>query len=196
MAGSPRVIIVSGPNGSGKSTVAPRVLHGGLHVNEFVNADVIARGLSAFEPERVALAAGKIMLARLHELADARENFAFETTLASRSFAPWIKSLLGTGYRFHLLYFWLPAPEMSVLRVAARVESGGHHVPAETVKRRYYAGLRNFFELYQNLATGWRAYNNSEPTGPVLIASGGIGRDERVYRANEWNAIKVLARKG
>jgi len=103
MAGSPRVIIVSGPNGSGKSTVAPRVLHGGLHVNEFVNADVIARGLSAFEPERVALAAGKIMLARLHELADARENFAFETTLASRSFAPWIKSLLGTGYRVHLL---------------------------------------------------------------------------------------------
>jgi len=196
MAGpNPHVVVIAGPNGAGKSTVSTGVLRGGLRVTEFVNADVIARGLSAFEPERVAIAAGKIMLNRLRELAASRENFAFETTLASRSFAPWIKSLLETGYRFHLLYYRLPSPEMAITRVLQRTQSGGHSVPPETIERRYYGGIRNLFELYQPLAAGWRCYNNADRSGPKLIASGGAVRPERVYRGTEWKIIKALAQR-
>src|ERR1044071_7909514 len=94
----PTVVILAGPNGAGKSTVAPALLRGALAVHEFVNADVIARGLSAFDPESVAIAAGRIMIARLRELARQRASFAFETTLASRSFAPWLRGLSSDGY--------------------------------------------------------------------------------------------------
>lgn len=187
--GKPRVVIISGPNGAGKSTSAPGALKGGLRVTEFVNADVIARGLSAFEPERVALTAGRIMLERLRELASARESFAFETTLASRSFAPWIADLIGSGYEFHLTYFWLPSPEMAIARVSGRVQSGGHNVPPDTVRRRYYGGIRNFFELYQPIADTWWVYDNADPAGARLISSGGRVKRQRIYRAKDWKQI-------
>ena len=189
---TPRIVVIAGPNGAGKSTSAPAVLRGTLKVNEFVNADVIARGLSAFQPERVAMAAGKLMLMRLRELAEHRDSFGFETTLASRSFAPWIESLLKTGYEFHLLFFWLPSPEMAVARVRERVRSGGHDVPPETVERRYYGGIRNFFELYQPLAKTWKVYNNEQRSGARLIASGGTGRQQRIYRAKDWKTIEAV----
>src|ERR1051325_2348674 len=114
----PNVVLIGGPNGAGKSTAAPEILHGVLKVTEFVNADVIARGLSAFAPESVALKAGKLMLLRLRELAEQRRDFGFETTLASRSFAPWVAELKKYGYKFHLFFLWLPNPEASVARVA------------------------------------------------------------------------------
>jgi predicted ABC-type ATPase len=186
---SPRVVIITGPNGAGKSTSAPGALKGGLKVTEFVNADTIARGLSAFEPERVALTAGRIMLERLRELAGARADFAFETTLASRSFAPWIRGLISSGYEFHLMYFWLPSPQMAIARVSARVRTGGHNVPPETVRRRYYGGIQNVFELYQPLADTWRVYNNADPAGAKLIASGGRIKRQRIYRAEDWEQI-------
>src|SRR2546428_153844 len=103
----PNLIVLAGPNGAGKSTAAPALLPGTLGVVEFVNADVIAQGLSAFQPERTALEAGRIMLGRLRQLADQRVNFAFETTLAGRRFAPWIADLRQSGYVFHLVYLWL-----------------------------------------------------------------------------------------
>ena len=103
----PSIVILAGPNGAGKSTVAPALLHGALAVDEFVNADVIARGLSAFDPESVALTAGRVMLARLHELAEQRVSFAFETTLASRTFAPWLRDLKASGYAVHLFFLFL-----------------------------------------------------------------------------------------
>jgi predicted ABC-type ATPase len=127
----PHVIVVAGPNGAGKSTAAPRLLRDALSVREFVNADTIAAGLSAFRPESVAIAAGRIMLARMRVLAAAREDFAFETTLASRSFAPWLAGLQSGGYHVHLLFLWLRSPELAVSRVAERVRLGGHDVPAD-----------------------------------------------------------------
>lgn len=193
---APRVVIIAGPNGAGKSTSVPGALRGPLKVSEFVNADVIARGLSAFEPERAALAAGRIMLDRLHELAAARIDFAFETTLASRSFAPWVGELIKSGYRFHLIYFWLPSPAMAIARVHGRVQSGGHHVPPETVERRYYGGIRNFFDLYQPLADTWRIYNNTEPGGAKLIASGRHQKRQGIYRAEDWEQILACQRQG
>src|SRR5690242_10389042 len=102
-----------------------------------------SRGLSGFEPGRAAMAAGRIMLSRLRELARQRRTFAFETTLASRPFAPWLAELIGTGYQFHLIFLWLPSPDMAVARVAARIREGGHDVPEETIRRRHEAGLAN-----------------------------------------------------
>jgi predicted ABC-type ATPase len=193
MSAKPSVIVLAGPNGAGKSTLAPVLLRGKLGVTEFVNADVIARGLSAFDPDRVALQAGRIMLERLRELAERRETFAFETTLASRSFAPWIALLIESGYRFHLAFVWLPDVEMALQRVRDRVRSGGHNVPEETIRRRYTAGLRNFLELYQPLADSWRLYDNSDQKGPKLVALGRRTRVRRVVDAEAWNTITAAS---
>src|SRR3970040_3036974 len=105
------IIIIAGPNVAGKSTTAPSLLQGTLGVKEFVNADVIAQGLSAFQPETAAFHAGRIMLERLHYLAKERVDFAFETTLASRSFAPWIAKLEQSGYTFHMVFLWVVGGE-------------------------------------------------------------------------------------
>jgi predicted ABC-type ATPase len=189
----PSVVVIAGPNGAGKSTIAPRVLQCALAVTEFVNADVIARGLSAFNPEAVAVAAGRIMLERLRDLAAQRVSFAFETTLASRSFAPWIRSLIESGYDFHLVYVWVESAEFSVQRVAGRVARGGHHVPEEIVRRRYVAGLRNFFELYRPLAKNWRVYDNSR--SQLRLIAFGSGNDVLgVEDAATWSRIEGTGR--
>jgi predicted ABC-type ATPase len=187
---SPRVIVLAGPNGAGKSTIAPAILQGPLKVPEFVNADTIARGLSAFDPDRAAVAAGRIMLARLKDLAQQRASFAFETTLASRSFAPWIAGLLREGYEFHLVFLWLPSAEMALARVAERVRMGGHSVPEETVRRRYHAGLQNLFGLYLPLTTTWRLLDNSDERVPRLIAIGQGAKQEVVLDVGIWQRIK------
>jgi predicted ABC-type ATPase len=188
---TPRAIVIAGPNGAGKPTSAPSVLRDVMGVAEFLNADVIARGLSAFEPERAAMAAGRVMLARLRELAGRRESFAFETTPASRSFAPWLAELKATDYTFHLVVLWLPSADAAAACVAERVLNGGHDVPEETIRRRYEAGLRNFFGLYQPLADSWRVYNGESSGGPALVAAGS-GRDERtVAEPVTWFQIKA-----
>lgn len=168
----PSVIVLAGPNGAGKTTSSTGIIQETLGLAEFVNADVIAKGLSGFAPESAALQAGRIMLERLHELADARASFSFETTLASRTFAPWIAELVSSGYSFHLFYFWLPSAEMAIARVAQRVRMGGHFVDDDTVRRRYERGVQNFFRLYQPLATTWTFYDNSQPAAQRLVARG------------------------
>jgi predicted ABC-type ATPase len=184
----PSVVILAGPNGAGKSTAAPALLQGALAVNEFVNADVIARGLSAFDPDAAALAAGRVMLTRLRELAAQRTSFAFETTLASRTFAPWLRDLAASGYDVHLFFLWLSSADLAIARVADRVRNGGHQVPAEVVRRRYSAGIRNFFRLYQPLSTSWAVYNSSGPQ-PALVAEGLASQPLGVYDKDVWAAI-------
>jgi predicted ABC-type ATPase len=188
---SPNVVVLAGPNGAGKSTSAPSILRDALGVNEFVNADVIARGLSGFEPERAAMAAGRIMLARLRELARQRSSFAFETTLASRSFAPWLAELVRNGYRFHLVFLSLPDPDMAVARVAARVREGGHAVLEETIRRRYEAGLRNFFGLYQPMATTWNFCDNSRAPMTKLMAAGESHLERVVVDQPSWDRFQT-----
>jgi predicted ABC-type ATPase len=185
----PSVVVLAGPNGAGKSTVAPALLHGTFAVHDFVDADVIARGLSAFEPESVAIAAGRVMLARLRELAGQRVSFAFETTLASRTFAPWLRDRKVSGYEIHMLFLWLPSAEFAVDRVADRVRAGGHDVPAETVRRRYRAGLHNFFSLYEPLASAWKLYDSSG-LKPALIAERLEAQPVRVYDEAVWTLVK------
>jgi predicted ABC-type ATPase len=182
----PQVVILAGPNGAGKSTTAPQLLRGELGVGEFVNADVIARGLSEFTPEGVAIYAGRIMLTRIHELAAELRSFAFETTLASRSFVRLIRGLKRDGYCFHLLFLWLPSPEMAANRVAERIRHGGHSVPVETIRRRYFLGLTNLRQLYLPLADKWSIFDNSKDLGPQLIASGGTQTQTVVKDALTW----------
>jgi len=190
----PSIVILAGPNGAGKSTVAPALLRGALAVNEFVNADVIASGLSAFDPDSAAIAAGRVMLARIRELASQRVNFAFETTLASRSFAPWLRQLVTSGYSAHLVFLWLPSADFAVDRVAERVRTGGHNVPPETVRRRYAAGLRNFFQLYQPLVSGWVLYDSSGPV-PRAVAEGLASHPPTVYDRDIWASAQEQARR-
>ncbi|MEO8433315.1 MAG: zeta toxin family protein [Pyrinomonadaceae bacterium] len=145
----PQVIIIGGPNGAGKTTLAPFLLRDTLKLRDYVNADPIALGLSGFDPASVALPAGRVMLSRLHSLAEQRRNFAFESTLAARSYAGWIQTLLKEGYTFQLMFIWLRSPELAVQRVRSRVRSGGHDVADEVTRRRYAAGLKNFWALYR-----------------------------------------------
>src|ERR1700733_6159650 len=121
----PNIVILAGPNGAGKTTISKELLSSELEIRHYVNADTIARGLSDFHSEDMAIKAGKVMLEHLHELAKERINFAFETTLASRTFAPWISRLKKDGYAFHLFFIWVPSHEVSIARVSARVRSGG-----------------------------------------------------------------------
>lgn len=186
---SKHVIVIAGPNGAGKSTTAPAILQGTLGVTEFVNADTIAQGLSAFNPERAAFHAGRIMLERLQQLANEKENFAFETTLASKTFAHWIKQLKADCYQFHLFYLWLPTSDLAVARVAERVRVGGHNVPEETIRRRYHAGLRNFFQLYRPIADSWHMFDNSAASAPMLIASANKVTGKVVENPVVWSQL-------
>ena len=188
--------MLAGPNGAGKTTVSTDLLQGALGVRKFVNADTIARGLSEFNPEGAAIEAGRVMLRRLHHLTEQRLDVAFETTLASRSFVPWIRELMKTGYAFYLFYFFLPSPDLAVARVAERVTLGGHHVPSEVVRRRYEAGLRNFFSLYRPMSTRWRFFDNSDPRSRRLVASGGAGLRDRVHAVEMWAGIEGQWNRG
>jgi len=186
----PHPIVIAGPNGAGKSTTATSLLKGTLKVTEFVNADVIAQGLSGFEPEGAAFHAGRVMLERIHYLAKKKVDFAFETTMSSRTFAPWIADLKKTGYVFYLVFLWLPTANFAVARVTERVRAGGHSVPVEIIRRRYHAGLRNFFKLYRPLADTWYFYDNSGKEKPVLLS---YGKKENTLLVNDallWHNIE------
>lgn len=185
---TPRIVALAGPNGAGKSTSGPTIIGQTMQITEFVNADVIARGLSGFDPDRAAWAAGRIMLERMRALAARHVDFAFETTLAGRSFAPWIEELLHGGYEFHLHFFWLPDAEFAVRRVQERLRAGGHGVPEDVVRRRYRAGLVNFFELYKPLAARWHVYDNTERE-PRIVALGSYPDLVEVFDEESWNEI-------
>jgi predicted ABC-type ATPase len=187
----PLVVVVCGPNGAGKSTTAPRLLRGALAVREFVNADSIAQGLSAFRPETVAFAAGRAMLTRLRALAAARESFAFETTLAGRNFGPWLRGLRSQGFRVHLAFLSLPTADLAVARVADRVRRGGHEVPEDVIRRRFAAGLSNFFTLFEPVANSWQMFDNSEAEGPRLIAERGPDAPVTIHDQEAWQRLEV-----
>ena len=187
---APLVVVLAGPNGAGKSTTAAHLLRGALAVDEFVNADTIAMGLSAYRPEGAALAAGRVMLERLRFLARERRDFAFETTLSGRGHARWIEKLRSTGYRAHLIFLALPHADLAVARVAERVRQGGHHVPDAVVRRRFAAGLSNLFRIYIGVVDGWHVYDNSSLAGPRIIASGAAGGPPTITDPETWSSLE------
>lgn len=188
----PLAVVLSGPNGAGKSTTAPYLLKDALAVHEFVNADTIALGLSAYRPEAAAITAGRVMLERLRTLSSMRRDFAFETTLSGRSHVRWLRDLRASGYRTHLVFLALPSPELAIARVADRVRRGGHHVPDVVVRRRFIAGLRNLFSVYMDAVDSWTIYDNADVVSPRLVASRAVGGSAIVADADAWNVLKEL----
>ena len=159
-------------------------------MDEFVNADTIALGLSAYRPEAAAVAAGRVMLVRLRFLARERRDFAFETTLSGRGHARWLRSLRTGGYRVHLIFLALPTADLAVLRVQMRVRGGGHDVPESIVRRRFAAGLRNFVHVYSGIADSWQVYDNSGVRGPRLIAARALAGETSVNDHMAWTRIQ------
>ncbi len=166
-----RVLILAGPNGAGKTTFAREYLVGEATCPIFVNADLIASGLSPFEPERVAIRAGRIMLELIDEHLRRGVSFGFETTLAGRNYVRSIPRWQAAGYHVSLYFMTLPSPEVAIERVAQRVRHGGHHVAADVIRRRFASGLVNFQGLYKPLVDAWAMYDNGGPI-PILLAEG------------------------
>ena len=164
------IIIIAGPNGAGKTTFAREFLPQEANCPTFINADLIAQGLSPFRPEAAALRAGRIMLEMIADCVRRGESFAIETTLSGRGYAQLIPAWKRAGYRVTIFFLELPSAEMAVQRVALRVRQGGHHIPEPVIRRRFQAGRENFLSLYKPLADAWRHYDNAGEE-PLLIAS-------------------------
>jgi predicted ABC-type ATPase len=189
MPEQPVVVVLGGINGSGKTTSSQRLLGEKLAMMCFVNADMIARGLNAIHPESAALQAGRIMLTRLRELRAERADFAFETTLAGKTYISFLRDLRHEGYAVELYYFWLRSPDLAVTRVRTRVRSGGHDIPEETIRQRYGRSLGNFWTGYRHEADSWFVYDNSD-SAPLLLAAGSRGDEPLVANAIAWQQFK------
>jgi len=185
---SKKLYIIAGCNGAGKTTASFNILPSILDCKEFVNADEIARGLSPFQPEKVALEAGRIMLQRIDELLETDKDFAFETTLATRSFRNTVLKAKERGYIVTLLFFWLESQELAIERVKTRVSEGGHNIPEETIRRRYLAGLKNLFEIYIPICDRTFVFNNSL-NSPKRIFKSEDGK-QVIYNQKEFDEIR------
>jgi len=165
---SPKIIIIAGANGAGKTTFAREFLTNEAHCPVFVNADLIAAGLSPFQPDAVAITAGRLMLQMLDDLVAQRKSFAFETTLSGKGYAQKIKLWRELGYYVKLIFLELPDAETAIRRVAFRVAQGGHNIPEATIRRRFVAGLRNFHELYKPLVDAWLHFDSAQSTSQLI----------------------------
>jgi predicted ABC-type ATPase len=167
----PLCIVIAGPNGAGKTTFAKEYLGKEVGVMHFVNADLIADGLSPLRPELAAVSAGRLFLQQIDQLAAARASFAFETTLSGLTHAHRLRSWKAAGYRVEIIFLKLSSPTLALRRVAGRVKQGGHNVPRADVLRRYARGWKNFEQIYRPLADAWAVYDNSGQS-PRLLEQG------------------------
>jgi predicted ABC-type ATPase len=181
---------MAGCNGAGKTTASYTVLPEILQCREFVNADNIAAGISPFNPESVAIEAGRIMLKRIDELLTEGADFALETTLATRSYVQFIKKAQATGYEVTLLYFWLSSPEMAYDRVARRVSKGGHNIPIDVIERRYFRGVKNLIDLYIPICNKWLVFDNIDVASKI-VAQGSTNLIELIINNDIWKTILI-----
>jgi predicted ABC-type ATPase len=181
---SRNVYVIAGPNGAGKTTFAIKFLPEYVRCPNFVNADLIAQGLSPFSPGAAAIKAAKLVLEQIHRFENRKVDFAFETTLAGKLHINLFKSLKLKRYKIHIFFLWIPDADLAISRIKSRVAHGGHDVPDQDVFRRFDRSIRNFFKLYQPLADSWMLFNNAGPT-PILIAERKNGKitiiDEKLY---------------
>lgn len=184
-----QIFIIAGPNGAGKTTASRTILPDILHCTEFVNADEIAKGLSPFNPEGVAIQAGRIMLKRIEELLQHNSSFAFETTLSTKSYVSLIRKAKASGYVITLLFFYLPSAEHAAKRVMQRVLEGGHNIPYDIIVRRYSRGLENLMNLYVPICDAWFIYDNRSSYQINLIAEGVLGQ---VKQINDQQIFKKI----
>ena len=189
----PTIYIIAGPNGAGKTTFANRYLPEFVQCEEFLNADLIAAGLSPFAPQTQDLRAGALLLERIHELVAQKRTFSFETTLAGRSYSQMIPQFQQAGYSVQLLFLYLPSADVAVERVRNRVRQGGHNIPEPDIRRRYQRGLTNFFQLYRSLVDGWYFYDSSH-FPPQLIAEE-LEQQQHLFKAVEFRQIEASVEK-
>jgi predicted ABC-type ATPase len=186
--------MIAGPNGAGKTTVSRELLTCSLEIDEYMNADEIAKGLAPMHSEMMALMAGKLMVKRLRDLLERGNSFAFETTGAGHNYLRYLNLAKEAGYEVNLFFLRLENPEQAVHRVAERVKQGGHHIPDETVSRRFYAGLKNLIELYLPICD--RAVivdNSSKKTIGKLIARKNENGDLEILEPKIWERIKEVS---
>ncbi len=180
--------VIAGCNGAGKTTASYTILPEILDCKEFVNADEIARGISPFQPEKVGIEAGRMMLKRINSLLESEESFAFETTLSTRSYVKFVKRAQQLDYQITCLFFWLDSEELAILRVATRVKEGGHNIPEEVIRRRYKGGLKNFFNLFLPIMDNWLFVNNSGDSYEI-VAEGSMN-EITVNNVLQWEELK------
>ena len=183
-----KLFIIAGPNGAGKTTASYTILPEIFHIQEFVNADEIAKGLSPFNPDAAGLKAGRIMLNRINELLNKDLSFAFETTLSTKSYVGFVKKAQKQGYEVVLLFLALDSIELAQKRVEVRVKEGGHNIPKDVIDRRYTKGLSNLFNLYIPIVDKWILLNNSGETFNVIAE----GSQEELIIKNQdtWSVLK------
>lgn len=186
----PRLYIISGCNGAGKTTASYSLLPEMLDCSEFVNSDEFAKGLSPFNPEKASIQASRYMLLKIRYMLKKQRDFAVETTLATRTLLKTAKMAQSAGYTVTLLYFWLNSPELAIERVKARVETGGHNIPEETIRRRYQVGIDYFFHYYAPICERWILTDNSQIPFRV-IAEG--SKDDVINIKDEETYAKILA---
>ena len=165
----PSLYVIAGPNGAGKTTFAREFLPHYAKCENFVNADLIAQGLSPFSPAAAGIKAGRLLLKQIHEFAERRADFAFETTLSGKTYVSLLQRFKQQGYAIHLFFLWVPSVELAIARIKNRVVEGGHDVPVTDVRRRFGRSVQNFFEVYRPLLDSWTLFDNST-TRPALIA--------------------------
>ena len=188
------IYIISGPNGAGKTTASYTVLPKILQCKEFVNADEIARGLSPFNPESVAIEAGRLMLKRISDLLQRNESFSIETTLSSRSYFRLVEKAHSQGYDVTLLFLGLKSPQQAIERVAERVAKGGHDIPKDIIVRRYWEGLDNLFKIYMPIVDTWILVNNGE-TPRSIVATGGKDQTTIIKDNKHFKTIEEYVKR-
>lgn len=187
----PNLYIIAGPNGAGKTTASYNLLPEILHCTNFVNADEIARGLSPFAPETVAIQAGRIMLERIEELLPQGVDFAIETTLATRSYVQLVQRAQALGYKVHLIFFFLENEEQAIQRVAQRVSNGGHNIPEDDIRRRFKRGIYNLIHLYMPICDSVLVYNNAHGDAILVSEQENANSGLLVYETEMWNQLML-----
>ena len=183
-----KLYIIAGCNGAGKTTASYTILPEILDCNEFVNADEIARGLSPFRPEKAGIQAGRLMLQRIKSLISKGQDFAFETTLSTKSYKNLVEDAKRNGYAVTLIFFYLSSQDLAVKRVETRVKEGGHNIPEKVIRRRYENGLNNFFNIFRPIVDEWLIIENSGE--PYKLIAQKKQSDEKVYIDKIWNQLK------
>lgn len=181
------MFIIAGCNGAGKTTASYTILPEILNCDEFVNADEIAKGLSPFHPESEAIQAGRLMLKRINNLISKGQDFAFETTLATKSYRNVVHKAQKNGYHVTVLFFWLRSPELAIKRVETRVKEGGHNIANNVILRRYENGLKNFFRIFQTIVDEWMFIDNSGEPYEIIARKNSTG--EILKNIDKWNEL-------
>ena len=188
-----KLYIICGCNGAGKTTASFNILPDLLNCREFVNADEIARGLSPFQPEKVSIQAGRLMLKRIEELINSNQDFSFETTLSTKSFIKTIEKAKARGYYISLIFFWLESVELAKDRVQKRVLEGGHKIDPAVIERRYKAGIKNLFQMYADRVDSLLIFDNSKPQAELIAEKEIESESYTIHNPHKFNKLKMIS---